>query len=43
MPVTEIDGAAIADGKVGPVTGRLMVLYWQKHDDPAWSSQVKYP
>ncbi|BCH01424.1 branched-chain amino acid transferase [Mesorhizobium loti] len=43
MPVTEIDGAAIADGKVGPVTGRLMVLYWQKHDDPAWSSQVSYP
>lgn len=43
MPVTEIDGAAIADGKVGPITGRLMALYWQKHDDPAWSSQVKYP
>ncbi|GLQ78649.1 branched-chain amino acid transferase [Mesorhizobium huakuii] len=43
MPVAEIDGAAIADGKVGPVTGRLMALYWQKHDDPAWSSQVTYP
>ncbi|WP_095202132.1 D-amino acid aminotransferase [Mesorhizobium carmichaelinearum] len=43
MPVTEIDGAAIADGKVGPVTSRLMALYWKKHDDPAWSSQVKYP
>ncbi|PBB68843.1 branched-chain amino acid transferase [Mesorhizobium sp. WSM4312] len=42
MPVTEIDGAAIADGKAGPVTGRLMALYWQKHDDPAWSSQVSY-
>ncbi|TPN40050.1 branched-chain amino acid transferase [Mesorhizobium sp. B2-3-3] len=43
MPVTEIDGAAIAGGKVGPVTSRLMTLYWQKHDDPAWSSPVRYP
>ncbi|RWO65689.1 MAG: branched-chain amino acid transferase [Mesorhizobium sp.] len=43
MPVTEIDGAAIANGKVGPTTSRLMARYWQKHDDPAWSSQVNYP
>ncbi|QKC86278.1 D-amino acid aminotransferase [Mesorhizobium sp. NZP2077] len=43
MPVTQIDGAAIADRKVGPITSRLMALYWQKHDDPAWSSQVNYP
>ncbi|MER8487418.1 D-amino acid aminotransferase [Mesorhizobium australicum] len=43
MPVTEVDGADIADGKVGPITSRLMALYWQKHDDPAWSSQVNYP
>ncbi|TPI28625.1 branched-chain amino acid transferase [Mesorhizobium sp. B3-2-1] len=43
MPVTEIDGADVADGKVGPITSRLMALYWQKHDDPAWSSLVHYP
>lgn len=43
MPVTEIDGARIANGKVGPITSRLMALYWQKHDDPAWSSPVQYP
>ncbi|TPK97546.1 branched-chain amino acid transferase [Mesorhizobium sp. B2-4-12] len=43
MPVTEIDGAAVAGGKVGPVTNRLMTLYWRKHDDPAWSSPVRYP
>ena len=42
MPVTVIDGMPIDDGKVGPVTGRLMALYWQKHDDPAWSSPVRY-
>ncbi|RUW96456.1 MAG: branched-chain amino acid transferase [Mesorhizobium sp.] len=43
MPVTEIDGAEIAEGKVGPITSRLMALYWQKHDDPAWSTPVNYP
>ncbi|TGU30446.1 branched-chain amino acid transferase, partial [bacterium M00.F.Ca.ET.152.01.1.1] len=43
MPVTMIDGAAVADGKIGPVTRQLMALYWQKHDDPASSSPVHYP
>jgi branched-chain amino acid aminotransferase len=42
MPVTEIDGVRVADGKVGAITSRLMALYWQKHADPAWSSQVHY-
>ena len=43
MPVTRIDGAPVADGKVGAITGRLMAHYWEKHDDPAWSSAVRYP
>ncbi|MER8970855.1 branched-chain amino acid transferase, partial [Mesorhizobium sp. M0808] len=43
MPVTRIDDSAIANGRVGPVTRRLMDLYWQKHDDPAWSTAVIYP
>ena len=43
MPVTKIDGAPVAAGKVGPVTTRLKDLYWQKHEDPAWSSPVAYP
>ncbi|MER9254454.1 aminotransferase class IV [Mesorhizobium sp. M0598] len=42
MPVTRIDHAAIANGRVGPVTRRLMDLYWQKHDDPEWSTAVIY-
>ncbi|RUT97272.1 branched-chain amino acid transferase [Mesorhizobium sp. USDA-HM6] len=42
MPVTIIDGAPVADGKVGPITRRLAALYWQKHEDPAWSSAVRY-
>ena len=43
MPVTSIDNAPVADGKVGPVTRRLMDLYWQRHEDPAWSNPVRYP
>lgn len=42
MPVTVIDGAPVANGKVGPITSRLMALYWEKHDDPAWSIPVRY-
>ncbi|WP_421912314.1 D-amino acid aminotransferase [Mesorhizobium sp.] len=42
MPVTVIDGAPVADGKVGPITGRLMARYWEKHEDRAWSSPVRY-
>lgn len=43
MPVTRIDDAAISNGQVGSVTRRLTDLYWQKHDDPAWSTAVSYP
>ncbi|MER8931238.1 aminotransferase class IV [Mesorhizobium sp. M0859] len=42
MPVTRIDDTAISDGRVGSVTRRLMHLYWQKHDDLAWSAAVSY-
>ncbi|MFK4495981.1 branched-chain amino acid aminotransferase [Bradyrhizobium japonicum] len=42
MPVTRVDSAAIARGQVGPVTRRLMALYWQKHDEPAWSTAIVY-
>ena len=41
MPVTRIDDAPIADGRPGPLTGRLTDLYWQKHSDPAWTTPVE--
>ncbi len=41
MPVTRIDDAPIADGRPGPLTGRLTDLYWQKHSDPAWTTPVQ--
>ncbi|MDP6785982.1 MAG: aminotransferase class IV [Rhodospirillales bacterium] len=40
MAVTRIDGTPLGDGKPGPVTARLTDLYWQKHDDPAWTTPV---
>jgi branched-chain amino acid aminotransferase len=40
MPVTRIDGRPVADGAPGPITRRLIDLYWQKHHDPAWSTPV---
>lgn len=43
MPVTKIDGGLIADGKAGPITRKLEKLYWDKHEDPTWSSPVRYP
>lgn len=43
MPVTKIDEGLIADGKVGPITRKLEKLYWDKHEDPAWSRPVSYP
>ncbi len=40
MPVTEIDGAPVGDGKPGPVTAQLTALYWAKHEDPDWTTAV---
>ena len=43
MPVTTLDGSPVGGGGVGPITKRLMALYWDKHSDPAWSWPVRYP
>ncbi|MFQ6016592.1 MAG: aminotransferase class IV [Kiloniellaceae bacterium] len=40
MPVTRIDGKPVGDGKPGPVTGQLTALYWDRHEDPAWTTAV---
>lgn len=42
MPVTRIDGDPVGDGRPGPHTGRLTDLYWAKHDDPAWVTEIGY-
>ncbi|HWK64248.1 MAG TPA: aminotransferase class IV [Rhizobiaceae bacterium] len=42
MPVTRVDGAPVGSGRPGPITTRLLQLYWEKHDDPAWTTPVAY-
>ncbi len=42
MPVRRIDGKAIGNSVPGPVTQRLTNLYWEIHDDPAYSTVVDY-
>lgn len=40
MPVTRVDGKPIGDGLPGGFTKRIVELYWAKHSDPAWSTEV---
>ncbi len=42
MPVRSIDGENIGDGHPGPVTVRMKDLYWDLHDDDAYSTPVNY-
>ena len=42
MPVRSIDGVNIGDGSPGPVTRRLTEMYWGLHDDPDYSTPVRY-
>jgi len=41
ISVSRVDGAVIGDGTPGPLTRKLTRLYWQKHDDPAWTTAVQ--
>ena len=42
MPVRSVDGEQVADGAPGPVTTRLKDMYWRLHEDPAYSTPVRY-
>lgn len=42
MPVTRIDDTAVGDGTPGPATVRLKEMYWALHDDPAYTTPVRY-
>jgi branched-chain amino acid aminotransferase len=43
MPVTRFEGAAVGDGRPGPVTLELRDAYWAAHDDPRYTTPVSYP
>ncbi|KAJ4420833.1 hypothetical protein N0V82_004128 [Gnomoniopsis sp. IMI 355080] len=42
MPITELDGKPIKDGKIGPVTKRIWDGYWDIHYDPAYTFEIDY-
>jgi len=42
MPITELDGKLVADGKLGPITKKIWDGYWAMHYDPAYSFEVQY-
>ncbi|MFY9927549.1 MAG: aminotransferase class IV [Streptosporangiaceae bacterium] len=42
MPVTVVDGQPVGSGKPGPRTCQLRDAYWARHDDPRYSTAVRY-
>lgn len=42
MPVTVIDGEPVGQGAPGPLTLQLRDLYWASHQDPRYSTAVRY-
>jgi branched-chain amino acid aminotransferase len=42
MPVTVIDGAPVGTGVPGPLTRQLRDRYWASHQDPRYSTPVRY-
>jgi branched-chain amino acid aminotransferase len=42
MPVTVIDGKPVGNGTPGPLTTQLRDRYWNRHEDPLYSTPVRY-
>ncbi len=42
MPVTVVDGRPVGTGAPGPLTLQLRDLYWASHQDPRYSTPVRY-
>jgi len=42
MPVRSIDKEVVGDGGPGPVTTRIKEMYWKLHEDPNYSTPVRY-
>jgi branched-chain amino acid aminotransferase len=42
MPVTVIDGQPVGTGAPGPLTLQLRDRYWTSHEDPRYSTPVRY-
>lgn len=42
MPLSELDGAPVGNGKVGPITRQIWEDYWAAHYDPKLSFAIDY-
>jgi branched-subunit amino acid aminotransferase/4-amino-4-deoxychorismate lyase len=42
MPVRSVDEMLVGDGTPGPVTTRIKEMYWKLHEDPDYSTPVRY-
>jgi branched-subunit amino acid aminotransferase/4-amino-4-deoxychorismate lyase len=42
MPVAELDGRPVGDGRVGAQTKRIRQTYWDWHEDPRFTRSVDY-
>jgi branched-chain amino acid aminotransferase len=42
MPVRSVDKKLVSDGIPGPVTTRIRDMYWKLHEDPHYSTPVRY-
>jgi branched-chain amino acid aminotransferase len=42
MPVTVVDGTPVGTGTPGPLTAQLRERYWARHEDPQYSTPVRY-
>jgi branched-chain amino acid aminotransferase len=42
MPVAELDGSPVGAGGVGPLTARVRQAYWDRHEDPRFTTEVDY-
>ena len=42
MPVTVVDGQPVGAGVPGPLTLQLRDRYWASHEDPRYSTPVRY-
>jgi branched-chain amino acid aminotransferase len=42
MPVTLVDGQPVGTGTPGPRTASLRERYWARHEDPRFSTPVRY-
>lgn len=42
MPVANLDGQPVRNGRAGDITGKIRARYWDLHTDPALSFAVGY-